>query len=122
MEEIFGTIKTAQEKDGSLQTAEQKLEEIRKKNETELIEYLKEWFNSDDVRTKQFDRSPYSSSFLLDVKTFVEKNGYVFNCCVLTRPIFINGKREGIETCDAFIIACRLLDIDEFDYKKNLFL
>lgn len=115
MEEIFGTIKTVQEKQQLIQIKNQEKQErikreeddLKRNKETKLIEYLKKWFNSDEERTHEFNCASYSPTFLLKLQSFVEHHGYHYNS-----HIYKNLK------VTSFIISCGVITDIEFGHSE----
>ena len=104
-------------------TAEEKLKRIKQEEEEiNLMDELLDWFNSNDEKTKQYDYTLYSSSFLLRLKNFVVSKGYFFNHLLKSReyaiPIVFKGKI--LEYVNHFIISTyEITDEDEFTFYRK---
>lgn len=79
-------IPTAQEKIKKIEEKEQKEKDRQYiPAENNLMEELILWFESEKLKTENFDCSLYSVTFLTKLKCFVEKNGYKYNSFIVRK-------------------------------------
>lgn len=104
-------------------TCDEKRKRIQQEeDENKLMDELLKWFNSNDKKTKQYDYTLYSSSFLQKLKNFVEEKGYFFNHLIKSReyaiPIVFVGKV--LEHVNHFIISTyKITNEDEFKFYRK---